>query len=276
MVVPAAELELFVRIADAQPHGAGLREIQGRPLDRPKLARGDKIGVHGREAVRVDLKQMPQNVPVPLARQVEVGMVRQVHDRGPVRDCPVIDAQNLLVRPPVSHGYLQVAGELLLAVRTDTREDDAVAGGGRLRLPQHQVKTHLPAMQAVRPVIGDQPVLPAVQIEGRARDAVAVPADGPADETAVGRVSVGRAEPQRDVSLPARAVRHGHGDQRRPEIGENGRASVPVGEFEQFRFHAAGCPAERFPLHESVSSVKIGNDSFRPRRAILRRPGAAQ
>jgi len=139
--------------------------------------------------------------PGPLSVEVEVGVVRQVHDGRCVRRRLERQA-DLRVRHVVGHPGGQVARETLVPVRALQPEDRAI---GRVldHLPQPAVEAVGSAVQVVATVVRAKPDLPAVEGERAAGDPVRVAADA-APEVVRGRQVVrGRRVAEDDVASHA-------------------------------------------------------------------------
>ena len=93
MIVGVAEAQLLILFVDARADLCGAREVEGRAVHRAQLARRDRGVVRRREARGIDLQAMAQDVAAAFAREIEVGVVRQVHNGRLVCDRIVVYAQ---------------------------------------------------------------------------------------------------------------------------------------------------------------------------------------
>ena len=62
---------------------------------------------------------MAENVAVPLPAQVEVGMLREVAERGFVRRGGEVQLQFVVVSKGINRRHLEIAGETFLSVLAD-------------------------------------------------------------------------------------------------------------------------------------------------------------
>jgi hypothetical protein len=82
VIVTAAIADLLVAaIADARAHRHGFAEIERGGGDGAALTGGNQSGVHRRESFGVQRHQIAHHVARVIARQVEIGVVGQVHHR---------------------------------------------------------------------------------------------------------------------------------------------------------------------------------------------------
>ena len=90
----------------------------------------------------------------------------------------IVDAQLVVVGEGIGHLYFQRTGEALVAILAGQRQLQRVAALRQDRpcLPHAQAEAHA-AVQTVAVVVFGQRIGPALQLEGRAADAVAHPAD---------------------------------------------------------------------------------------------------
>ena len=114
-----------------------------------------------REAVAVQLQMVVHHIPAALARQVEVGVVCEVHHRISLRPGGVAELQRVVRRQGIADLHVQGAGVSLLAVRAAAAEDQAVPGG--LRREQRRA---VDAVEVVAAVVFLQLVCLSVEREG--------------------------------------------------------------------------------------------------------------
>ena len=154
-------------------------------------------------------------LPLPSPRQVEVRVLRQVHDRGLVGGGGVLDDQLVLRRQQVGHGRLQRARIALVAVgrRHAPLDADRAVARDLLALPDVLVEPAHAAVEVVRPVVRGELVGLAVERERGAADAVRVAPDHVAEERVrVALVARERVEAERHVGVRSRPVGHADGD----------------------------------------------------------------
>ena len=166
-------------LADRLHHG----EVERRSRHRRDLARGDERRVDRRVALRGEHQQVAEDVSGAVAREVPVGVVREVHDRRLVGGRAHVDLELVGVRQRVDDRRVDIARVALLAIGRAVGEGDARAGVGHLRLalPHHLVETLRAAVEVVRAVVGRERVLLAVDREAALGDAVRAAAGGAAE-----------------------------------------------------------------------------------------------
>src|SRR5205814_3603699 len=81
VIVAPAEFQLFVGIVNTGSDGGGPAEVEGCAFDLAQLAGRDQGGVNRSKSVRVNHDLVLENTSVPLAGEVEVGMVGQIEHR---------------------------------------------------------------------------------------------------------------------------------------------------------------------------------------------------
>ena len=117
----------------------------------------------------IDAQLLAQNIA--LTVQVEVAVVREVHDGIRIGGHPVIHAEGIVLGEGIAHRQLQVAGEAVLAVRALGLHQQGVAKG------LHPVQlTGEAAVQVVGAVVGFQLIGLAAHAEGGILDAVCIAA----------------------------------------------------------------------------------------------------
>ena len=145
---------------------------------------------------------------MPLAREVEVGVLRQVDMRRLVGRRAVFDGELVARRQRVGDRCAQGARVAFLAIAAHVREGDAdvAAALERLRAPHHLVEPLVAAVQVVVAIVGREVEVAAVDREAPFRDAVAVAADDGAEVARPCEVALEVVESQRDVAEAARAI----------------------------------------------------------------------
>jgi hypothetical protein len=167
-----------------------------------------------------------------LAGEVEVAVVRQVHDGRLVGRRLVIDAEGVVVGQGVRDGGVEVAGVAFLAVLTEVVEADgrAVLALRLLGAPDDLVETLHAAVEVVGAVVRREGVLFAVEGELALGDAVGVAAGDGAEERVAGEVAVEVLEAEDDVAGVAVLVRHVQLGDDAAVVGDLGDDAVLVGE----------------------------------------------
>lgn len=151
-----------------------LAEIHAAAVDRRQRRAGDPLLIDRQVMIRVELQRLLTRV-LSGAVQIEIGMVGQVDRAGTIGLRLVVDLQLVVVRQAEAGADLQIAGEALIAV-------------GRMQLiryllpillgnvPAAGVEALRPAVQLVRPLIGQQRQRAAVLRQAGVGDAVGVAA----------------------------------------------------------------------------------------------------
>ena len=175
VVVVVAHRRRARHLADARPDGREAREVHHRAAHRRDLAGRDQRVVHRREPVRHQHQFVAEDVALPVAGQVEVAVVRQVDDGRLVGGRGVVEPQLVPVGQRVGDRGRQRARVAFLHVRAHVGELHGGAVGRRhdLRPPHALVEALHAAVQVVRPVVGRERVLLAVELELALGDPVA-------------------------------------------------------------------------------------------------------
>src|SRR5215212_9743797 len=77
----AREAKLLVVLADARADNFGGGEVERGTANAAQLAGGDERRVHGREARRAKLQLVPEDVSAAGPREIEVGVLGEIHRR---------------------------------------------------------------------------------------------------------------------------------------------------------------------------------------------------
>ena len=133
---------MLVRHIDPVIHPMGCPEIEGASLNRKQAVRAPLdvvLDVH----VRLDLEEMVHHVTALGTLHIEVRMVRKIDDGRLVGSCMIIDPQDIVLVPGISHGDITVSGIALLPVRAQTMEADSgdTAFEKGLGIPHETVET---------------------------------------------------------------------------------------------------------------------------------------
>ena len=245
-------------------------EIHRAACDRGDPAGRDARGVHGDVAARVHRDLMAEHVAFASAREVPVGVVREVQHRRLVGRGLVVEAQLVVVRERVGHCDGELAGVSLLAVGAHVGKAHAISVRERLRLPNARVESRRAAVEMVHAVVRRELILLSVECEFPECDAVREAPGRHAEMWMRHEVAVERVEAERDVRQRAAAIRRVHLHEARAPVRQL-RAEVVVavredecvhrltgGSFSKgFDFHAGwGCSAR--PVH---SEQRRGRES---------------
>lgn len=188
--------------------------VEGTEVDRKAghggdLASRDHRGIRRGVLAGLDLEFVSQDIPVARARQVEIGVVGQVHHGRPVRLGAVSDEQLVLVIPRVRHGDVQMAGVAFLTIDAAIAEfgDGDAALDPRAGTPELRGESLSAAMDMITSLVGGDAHLLALQREPRTVDPIGVAADdrGGGQPPLVG---VHRIATEDDVGRLAAPIRH--------------------------------------------------------------------
>src|SRR5438067_10436387 len=155
VVVAFAVAELLVLGVDAPADRGRTAELERRAFDRRQLAGRNERRVDRREPIGVDRQLVPQDVAVPLAREVEVAVLRQVDWRRFVGRCVVADRQLARRREGAGHTRGHRAGVLFFAIlaRVGVGDADDAAAVDRRAAPQRLVEALDAAVQVIGTVV---------------------------------------------------------------------------------------------------------------------------
>ncbi len=196
VVVPAAgRRELRITGGEGLGQPARAAQVERRARDRGRRAVRDQLGVHRQVLVRLDPQEVLVDGATALARQVEVGVVRQVDHRRGVADGRVLDRELARTVQQIADVGRESPREALVPGRAAQAEPDAgPAAFARLGgLPEPGGEAVRAAVQGVSAGLTAQRVDGAVERQHAARDAVGVAAHGgpevggPAQQIAGGR-----------------------------------------------------------------------------------------
>ena len=140
---------------------------------------GDQRSIHIGIAVRVDLKQMVEHVGAVLPVEIEIGVIRQIHDRVRVGCRRVSDHERVVRRQAIAHLAGQRAGIALLLRRTHIAEHHAAVC--HLAVKDTACKS---AVQMVRTGVRTEPDHFAAERKSCVFDTVGVSADEGAEKAA--------------------------------------------------------------------------------------------
>ncbi len=179
MIVSAAIDHLWVVCADACADRHPLAEVEGRAGHGGKLPGRDQGRIDRRVAIGVDREDVIADPAHTVAGEIEVGVTREINHGWFIRCRLVIDAQLVVVGESIDDLDRKRAGIAFLAIFARIAEPcrGAALAGQRLDRPDDLVEAFHAAMQAVRPVIGGELVLRAVERELRGADAIAIAPD---------------------------------------------------------------------------------------------------
>src|SRR6185369_11559362 len=154
-------------------------KVKRGSFDVSQLARGNRARVSRHETIAVDRNLGAKNVAATFAREVEIGVFRQVGNRVFVGRSSVVDLDFIVIGKSVDDSDVEIARITFLAVFAEISQDD---GWSKLRLhffggPDDFVETFETAVQRVLAVIDRELVLNAVESEAAFSDAIAVAAN---------------------------------------------------------------------------------------------------
>ena len=250
--VAASIDDKIVVVALRAPHVADplADAVEGTEIDR-KAGHGGDLASRDHRRIRrgvlvgLDLEFVSQDIPVARARQVEIGVVRQVHHGGPVRLGAVGDEQLILVIPRVRHGDVQITGVAFLAIDAAIAEfsDGGAVLDPRAGTPELRGESFSAAVDMIASLVGGDAHLPALQREPRTVDPIGVAADdrGGGQPPLVG---VHRIATEDDIGRLAAPIRHLDRRDRRPVLRDPNRGTRSVLQSVQADRTTIGHPAE--------------------------------
>lgn len=212
---------------------------------RCNFARGNESGIRRGVMVRLNFKFVSQDIPIARARQVEIGVVRQVHHRGLIGLRPVSDEQLILVVPGVRHGDVQITGIAFFSIHAPVAE---LGDGGRsfyrgVGLPELRGESFPAAVDMITPFVGGDAHLSALQRKPSAVDSIGVAAD----DRRGGQpplVGVHRVATEDDVGRLAGPIRHPNRRDCGPVLRDTHRGTRSVFQGVQADRTTIGHPAE--------------------------------
>ena len=207
VIVAASDAQLLVApVADALADRARLPEVEGRRRDVAALAGRNQRRIDWRVAFSEQRESMTEHVA--RAREIEERVIGDIDDRRPVGRRAVLHRQLVALAERICGGNLQRAWIAAGTVRTHVTEHDACGrtASHLVDLPQHLVQTVYAAVQMVRSIVRFQRVLPAVETELAARNAVGIAADSGAEVLRLGHVVTRRFVAQHDIAADAAAI----------------------------------------------------------------------
>src|ERR1022692_119581 len=175
-VVVEALAEAQLEIVRINPLADGVRrsKIKGRAFYRLQFSQRDESRIDRSHARCIDLQHMRQHVTLPLARQIEVGMVSKVEDRIFVGGSRILDSQCAPTQR-VAHRRGEGAGETLIAIFAHIRELDPIFDF--FGFPDHLIEPADPSVQSVVAIVFWRGIRLTVKLKTAMRDAVRIAAD---------------------------------------------------------------------------------------------------
>ncbi len=116
MIVAAGDHKLFIRIVYPRADRVGLSEIERSSGHGAQFAGGNKARTDDQKAVRVEHDFVMQHIAVPLAPQIKITVVGEVHGRGLIGRGFASELQLAFVSQRVGDFCFQVAGKSLFAI----------------------------------------------------------------------------------------------------------------------------------------------------------------
>ena len=215
MVVPLEIADMVELRADAGAEGPELAEVLRSARCVEQFPGRNLLVVHFEHLRAVQAQFVVEDRTASVAREIEIDVVREVHDRRLVRLGEVGDLQGIVV-VEIEYGFdVQLAGVILVAVLRQERHDDAV--GLDTAFPKTVGEILRAAVQVVGAVVDLQRVFFAFDGHASRCDAVGAAADALARGGHV-EEAFGVFVTEHHVGHAAFAVGHRHGDDRRPEI----------------------------------------------------------
>ena len=196
--------------------GPGFPEVEGRPGDRPDFPRGNQMAVDGRIGVGEQRDLVVQHRAGLVAGKVPVGVVGQVHHRGPVAPRFHRNPQLVVSGKGVGNRRFHPAGIPFLSLFARVRQYDEASLAVLSvvpRFPDLLVESAGPTVDVIGTglVVDRQVVVPAFQRKPSAGNPVGAAAHGGAEERMSAQVFVERIESEHDVHEIPAGVRDFHG-----------------------------------------------------------------
>ena len=143
-------------VLDVASDGFGLGEVERGAGDGGEFAGGDEGGVHGKEAVGVEVCDVVEVFTGLVAAEVEVGVLGEVDGGGFVGGGEELDFEGVVVGEGVDDGDVEVAGEAFGAVGIEDGESDggAVGGHAHVAFPVAFAEAFEAAVEAVGALVG--------------------------------------------------------------------------------------------------------------------------
>ena len=218
MVVSLEVADVVELGVDARSERPERPEILRCTLYVEQLPRRDLPLVHFEHLRGVELQLVVENRPGVFARQVEIDVVREIHDGGPVGAGQIGDLQRAVFVEVEDRLDAQLARITLVAVLREQGHDHAV--GLHAALPDPVGKVLRAAVQVVHAVVYFERVLLALDGHPAVGDAVGAAAHALAGGGSVVEIALGSLVAQHDVGHAAFAVGHHGGDDCRAIVRE--------------------------------------------------------
>ena len=208
MVVPLEIADVVELRVDTGAERPELRKVLRRAGSVQQFACGNLLVVHFQHLRAVEPQFVVEDRPAAVAREVEIDVVGEVHDRRPVGLGQIGDFQCVVVVEIEDGLHAHFAGIALVAVLRHEGHHHAV--GLYAALPDAVGKSLRAAVQVVHAVVDLQPVLLAFDGHLPEGDAVGAPAHAFARSGSVEEIAFGMFVTQHHVGHAALAVGHLH------------------------------------------------------------------
>lgn len=231
VVVAVSVTELDVVGVDVLPDGFGRRiEIKGRTRGNVGyLARGHKRTIDGRHTRGIEPKGMRENIVVAVAREVEIGVVGHIDDRGGIGGGGIVHMERVVVGEGVGTGRYDIAGETVVAIGGVDREAQGMSVY-LLCLIDLVLPARGSAVEGMTIVVGEQLVGRTVDSNTPVVETVGIPPD---TGTEIGRDSLivtDIVETEYYIPHSAGAVGYKDRNNTSAEVGNTNLHTIGVGE----------------------------------------------
>src|ERR1700674_2021318 len=160
---------------------------------------------------------MAENVALPLARQIEIGMVGQVEDGISIGSRRILDAQSAPAQG-IAHGRGEGAGKTLLAIFAHIGEFYSICY--LFGPPDHFVEAAGAAVKSVIAIVLWNGIRLPIKLEGAMRDTIRVAPDNASEMRGLRLVLLDRVATQHHVVDLSVAIRRAQGNDD-PSIGHD-------------------------------------------------------
>src|SRR5579863_3763652 len=174
VVVAMTEPQLRVIGFDPLTDCVGRAKVERRASNGLQFPRWNESRIDGGDARSINLQHMPQNVPVPLAREIEIRMVGEVENCIFVCGRGILDAQGARIQGIANIGG-ERSGKTLISIFTHISEFNSIRD--RPGLPDHFIEASSSAMEGVIAIIFGSEISVSVKLKASVRNPIRVAAN---------------------------------------------------------------------------------------------------
>lgn len=231
VVVAVSVTELDIVGVDVLSDRFGRRpEIKGRTCGNVHyLASGHKRAIDGCHAGGIEPKGMGEDVVVAVAREIKVGVVGHIDDRGGIGSGGIVHTEGVVVGEGVGARRYDIAGETVVPVRGVDSKAEGMGIGLLCR-----IELILPAcrsaVEGMTIVVGGEAVGCTVDSDPSVVKTVGIPPDTCAEVGGDSLIVVQIVETEHYILHCAVAVGHKERDDTSAEIGDSDLHTVGIGE----------------------------------------------